>query len=288
MQMGRPRTVRVAAALLAVSLSLAAVVTAQPGLAQQVSDKSDAGPGAADLSPMFLGARDRKVVQDPGTLSTVWYTGYDVVKGSRYVFTGASYALNGDISRNGFYLRAYGSRVDYDLNPGNGLGYQADVMLGYRVTLGKIFGGVYIGADYQNFRLDPDDPFAEVRGTEWGFKVAADVATLRNGLPYYLALEGNYSTAFQTYWARARAGLSHHGVTFGPEGIALGDVGFDAQRIGGFVIFDLPLSMRATPLEVSLHVGHQFVAGSGSNNGVEGSVGGGEGTYGGIVVTLVF
>jgi cellulose biosynthesis protein BcsS len=284
----RLRTIWAAAALWAASLWLAAMLTAQPGLAQQASDKSDAGPGAADLNPMFLGARDRKVVQDPGALSTVWYSGYDVARGSQYVFTGASYALNGDLSRNGFYLRAYGSRVDFDLDPGDGRGYQLDVMLGYRVTLGKVFGGVYIGADYQNFRLDPDDPFAEVRGTEWGFKVAADVATLRNGLPYYLGLEGNYSTAFQTYWARARTGLTLHGVTFGPEGIALGDVGFDAQRVGGFIIFDVPLWSRSTPLEVSLHVGHQFVAGSGSNNGTEGSVAGGEGTYGGITLVLVF
>jgi hypothetical protein len=281
--------VRARAALWAACLLLAAVVTAQPGLAQQpLADKSDAGPGAADLSPMLLGGRDGKVVHGPNTPSTVWYSGYDVVKGSQYVFTGGAVALNGDISRNGFYLRAYGSRVDYDLDPGDGRGYQLDVMLGYRVNLTKAFGGVYIGTDYQNFRLDPDDPLAEVRGTEWGFKVAADVATLRNGLPYYLALEANYSTAFQTYWARARAGLSMHGVTFGPEGIVLGDLEFDAQRVGGFVIFDVPLFSRGTPLEVSLHLGHQFVAGSGNGNGIDGSVGGGDGTYGGVTLTFVF
>ncbi len=288
MQRRRPQTVRSSAALWAASVLLAAMVTAQPGLAQQApADKSDAGPGVAELPPMLLGGRDGKVSHGPATLSTVWYSGYDAAKGSRYVFSGGAVALNGDISRNGFYLRTYGSRVDYDLNPGDGRGYQVDVMLGYRVSVDKMFGGVYIGADYQNFRLDPDDPLAEVRGTEWGFKVAADVATLRNGLPYYLALEGSYSTAFQTYWARARAGLNLHGVTVGPEGIVLGDLEFDAQRVGGFIIFDVPLLPRSTPLEVSLHVGHQFVAGSG-NGGIDGSVGGSEGTYGGIVLTLVF
>ncbi len=287
MLMGRPRTTAVA--LWAASLSLAVIltiVTAQPGLAQQASDKSDAGPGAVDLTPMFLGGRDAKVVHGPWTPSTVWYSGYDVVKGSRYVFTGAAVALNGDIYRNGFYLRSYGSRVDYDLDPGNGLGYQIDVMLGYRMTLGKVFGGVYIGADYQNFRLDPDDPFAEVRGPEWGFKVEADVATLRNGLPYYLGLEGYYSTAFQTYWARARAGLTMHGITFGPEGAVVGDLEFDAQRLGGFIIFDIPLFARSTPLEVSLYLGHQFVGSSG--NAIDGNIGGGDGTYGGVMLILTF
>jgi hypothetical protein len=284
MEKRRARTVGVGAALRAASLALAATLTAQLGLAQEApADKSDAGRGDADLAPMFLGG---KVEHGPATPSTVWYSGYDAAKGSQYVFTGGAVALNGDISRNGFYLRTYGSLVDYALHPGDGRGYQVDVMLGYRVNLGKLFGGAYIGADFQDFELDPDDPFAEVRGTEWGFKVAADVATLRNGLPYYLALEGSYSTAFETYWARARAGVNLHGFTVGPEGVVLGDLEFDAQRVGGFLIFDIPLSQRVAPLEVSLHVGHQFVAGSG--NGVEGSVGGAEGTYGGITVTFVF
>jgi hypothetical protein len=182
-----------AAAFWAASLSLAAVVAPQPGLAQQTpTAEADAGPTDGDMLPMFLGARDGRGANGPTTPSSVWYSGVDFAKGSHYVFIGGTVALNGDISRNGFYLRAYGSRVDYDLDPGDGRGYQLDVMLGYRVNLGKVFGGVYIGADYQNFRLNPDDPFAEVRGTDWGFKVAADVATLRQGTPHYFALEGNY------------------------------------------------------------------------------------------------
>jgi hypothetical protein len=220
------------------------------------------------------------------TLRGVWYSGFDAVKGAHYVFSGGTVALNGDLSRDGFFVRAYGSRVDYDLDPGNGRGYQADLMLGYRVGYDKIYGGLHIGVDYQNYRLDPDDPSSEVRGTEWGFKVAADLATLREGTPLYYALAGNYSTSFSTYWARARVGTNLHGVTFGPEAIVLGDVGFDAQRVGGFIIFDLKLSPQISPLEIGLHAGHQFVAGE--NGGTVGGVGGGEGTYGGIVFTLVF
>jgi len=216
------------------------------------------------------------------TLRGVWYSGYDAVKGAEYAFTGGTVALNGDLSRNGFFVRVYGSGVAYDLDVGDGRGYQADLMLGYRVSHGKVYGGLYLGADYQDYRLSPDDPTAEVRGTEWGFKVAADMATLREGTPIYYALTGNYSTAFETYWARARVGVNVHGITFGPEAVVMGNVGFDAQRVGGFVILDF-----RPPLEVTLHAGHQFVVG-GEDAGTVGGVGGGDGTYGGIVFTLLF
>jgi hypothetical protein len=288
MQKGRRHSVWAGAALWAASLALAAVAAPQPGLAQEApAAEPTAGLGDTDTLPMYLGARNGRAAHDPATLSGVWYAGYDAARGSNYYFIGGTVALNGDISRNGFFLRAYGSRIDYDLHPGDGLGYQADLMVGYRVNLNRVYGGLYIGADYQNFRLDPDDPFAEVRGTEWGFKVSADVATLRQGTPHYFALEGNYSTAFQTYWARARAGLNFPGFTLGPEGVVLGDLEFDAQRVGGFVIFDVPLFSRSNPFEVSVHLGHQFVADS-DNGAIAGSVGGGEGTYGGIAFTLAF
>jgi hypothetical protein len=285
MHRGRPQAIGAGAALWVASLLLAAVAAPQPGLAQQApAAKSDAGGIGAATLPMFLGAPNGKVDEDP-VLRGVWFSGYDYAKGANYVYTGSIFALNGDLSRNGFFLRLYGSRVAYDLNPGDGRGYQADVMLGYRVITPKIEGGLYVGADYQNYRLDPDDPTAEVRGTDWGFKVVADLATVREGTPFYFALEGEYSTAFQTYWARGRAGLNVRGVTFGPEVIGLGDLDFDAQRLGGFIITDLKLLPRF-PTELSLHVGYQFVAGP--NGGTVGAVGGSEGTYAGVELTFVF
>jgi hypothetical protein len=284
---GRPQTLRAGAALWAASALLAAVVAPQPGLAQQVpAAKSDAGPFDLYTPPMLLGKRNGKDDEEP-TVKGVWFLGYDYVRGAHYGYSGGIVALNGDLSRNGFVLRLYGSRVDYELSPfGDGRGYQADLMLGYRVSTRRIEGGLYIGADYQDYRLSPDDPTAEVRGTEWGFKVVADLATVREGTPFYFGLEGEYSTSFQTYWARGRAGLNMRGFTLGPEVIALGDLDFDAQRVGGFIITDLKLFPRSPPMELSLHVGHQFIAGS--DGGVAGTVGGREGTYAGIELTFVF
>jgi Cellulose biosynthesis protein BcsS len=235
-----------------------------------------------DRSPSTKDSNDSEEPTERG----YWYTGYDVVRGSQYAYSGGSVALNGDLSKNGFHVRLYGSWVGYDLNPGHGNGYQTDLMLGYRISTEKLDAGLYIGADYQNYRLRPDDPTSEVRGTEWGFKVAGDLASPREGNLFYYALTGNYSTSFHTYWARARVGATLHGFTFGPEGIVDGDVGFDAQRVGGFLIFELKLFPNMSPLEVGLDVGHQFV--SHTNGGVAGGIGGGAGTYGGIVLSVTF
>ena len=215
----------------------------------------------------------------------VWFSGFDIVSGSRDVFTGAIVSLNGNLERDGFAIRAYGSRVDYDLDPGRGRGYLADFMVGYMFTRGQIHGNIFVGLDYQNYKLNPDDPTAKVRGTELGLKVSADLETARESLPYYFGFSGEYSTAFNTYWARLRLGANHKGVAFGPEGIASGDVESDNWRVGGFVTFDLDLIPRRS-IEVSLSAGYQFV--SNSNGSSQGGVGGGEGIYGALSFSIEF
>src|SRR5206468_1065205 len=154
--------------------------------------------------------KDDRSVPEP-TERGVWFSGIDVVKDSRYVFDGVIVALNGDLSRDGFVVRAYGSRDDFDLNPGDGRAWQGDLMLGYITSRNHIEAGIYVGVDYQNVTLSPDDPTAKVRGSETGFKIAANVNTDRE-VPYYFSLHGNYSTAFDAYWARVRAGLTRNKV----------------------------------------------------------------------------
>ena len=221
----------------------------------------------------------------------VWFSGLDFAKGAEYQFLGTIVSLSGDLSKSGPALRVYGSHLTYDLDPGTGTAWQGDGMLGYAFNRGKYSGGVYAGVDVQNFRLSPDDPTARVRGTETGFKVSADVETSKEDLPYYFNLNGNYSTAFQSYWARARAGWNlHKNMTFGPEVIALGSIDFDAQRVGAFASFKLEI-IPHRPLELTISGGHQFVShsggsSSGSNNGA--TPGGGEGTYVGIALGADF
>jgi hypothetical protein len=216
----------------------------------------------------------------------VYFSGYDVVTDSRYTYSGIIVALNGDMGRDGFFVRGYGAYGNFDQNPGDGRQWQGDVALGYMFTRGSLGYEIYAGVDYQNVRLRPDDPTAEVRGTEWGFKVGAGIETEKE-LPYYFRLEGNYSTAFNSYWARARVGVHRGRFTFGPEASVVGDEDFDAQRVGGFVTFDVKLPQFRT-MELTLSVGHQFVSGSNNNADGTGGIGGGEGTYGLVNLSVAF
>lgn len=261
------------AAVWAVAAILVAAFTPQASRAQEQT------AGTAGLFSPFASNADAST---PATQRGLWYSGYNAARGDNYVFSGATVALNGDLDSDGYHLRVSGGWVAYDLNPGHGRGYQGDVMLGYRATRGIIDSGLYFGVDFQHY--DPDDPTEEVRGTEWGFKVAADLETDREETSIYFALAAEYSTSFQTYWTRARVGPSLLGFAFGPEASAFGDVGFDAQRLGAFFIWDLKLP-RMSPVEVTLYGGHQFVAGGGSGGD---GVGGGEGPYGGISFSTRF
>jgi hypothetical protein len=147
----------------------------------------------------------------------VWFGGVDVVTGATYTFDGVIVAFNRDISKDGWALRAYGSRVDFDEDPGDGRGWQGDLMLGYLFNRGAFSGGVYLGADYQNYTLSPDDPAISVRGTEWGFKVAGDVTTWMIG-PVFRSRQ--LLTAFDSYWSRVRVGHNRNHVIYGIEGSA--------------------------------------------------------------------
>lgn len=236
------------------------------------------------------GAKDYGAPPDDAK-AWVFFSGVDAAKDSYYTYQGVVVALNRDIGKDGFVLRLYGSHVDYQYDTTNGVGaplkidgdgWQGDAMIGYKISRGHWWASAMVGIDWQSHGLTPFDPGSLVRGTEVGFKTALDFATLRDKGPIYLAASGNYSTAFDSYWARGRIGGNLGRITIGPEAIALGNDAFDAHRFGGFAIFDLPLS-RTFSLEVTLSGGYQFVDGNGG-----GGSGGGEGAYFGIGVSSVF
>jgi hypothetical protein len=252
---------------------LAALFAAVTGMSAIGGSASAGGPAATYLSPEAK--------------AWVIFSGFDAIKDARYLYNGVILALNRDIGKDGFVLRAYGSHTDYEYSRGTagvvaGDAWQGDAMIGYKVGRDRWWAAAYIGVDYQSFHLTPDDPSSLVRGSKTGFKVAADMATLRDQSPFYFSASGNYSTAFESYWARGRIGANVHRVTFGPEFVALGNKGFEATRVGGFVTFDLPLT-RANVFEVTLSAGQQSL-GSSSSSGSSG----GEGTYFGVSLSTLF
>lgn len=219
--------------------------------------------------------------------STVTFSGSDWSKDASYFYSGMIFALNRDLGRDGIVLRGFAgvpmyeyenTSVDGGVVDGDGI--QGDLMVGYLWHRDRVTVSAYVGIDYQDYDLTPDDPTSSVRGSEVGFKVAADLASAYD-TPFYFNLHGSYSTAFDSYWTRARIGYNAGRFVIGPEVIAMGNDGFDAQRVGGFATLRFELS-PALHSEVTGYVGHQFVDDGDSSSR------GGEGTYGGVGFSLVF
>lgn len=206
------------------------------------------------------------------TYSHTVFTGGEIARNSWESYLGATWAMNRDISREGILFRVMGARAQYDYQENCSLGgcvptptsfegkmWQGDAMIGYQWVRERLNMALFIGADYISHDISPAHPTNPVSGNEWGLKVGIDLEThRRTGLPYYFALEGTYSTAFETYWLLGRVGANRNGTIFGVEGWLLGDETGNGQRIGGFLSFDRQLrpDLRA---EFTFSGGYQFI-----------------------------
>jgi Cellulose biosynthesis protein BcsS len=218
---------------------------------------------AALATPAMAGGG---LVREP-TFSTVIVSGGEVTEHTHEGYVGFYYAFNRDLDRDGFILRMLGSRGFYEYDTNHATYWQGDVMLGYQWVRGGFDVGVYVGVDHQDYDLNEPDASNELQGSETGFKAAFELESNGRGhSPYYFALRGSYSTAFDSYYALGRVGHSLGRFTVGPEAWVLGDVSGDAQRLGAFISFDVGLGPH-TLGAVSFSVGHQF---GDDNNGASG------------------
>jgi hypothetical protein len=207
--------------------------------------------------------------------------GFDVAPQSLYWYTAAIAAVNGDIAKSGFLLRTYGSLAVFEYattavaGTVDGELWQADIMPGYQFVRGNITFGGYAGVDFQQAQLSPNDPTNQVNGSATGIKVEGHVYLYADAKqPIEASLAGQYSTAFDTYYAELRVGARLVDKLFiGPDASVDGDIGYDAQRLGGYAKYTFE-PVKGMPLDVTLVAGHQFVSGGGSG------FGGGAGTFG--------
>lgn len=207
--------------------------------------------------------------------------GFDVAPQSLYWYTAAITAVNGDIAKSGFLLRTYGSVAVFQYattavaGTVDGELWQLDIMPGYQLIRGSVTLGGYVGLDYQQAQLSPDDPTNQVNGTATGVKGEGHIYLYADAKqPIEASLVGEYSTAFDTYYAELRIGARLIDKLFiGPDASVNGDTGYDAQRLGGYAKYTFEL-VKGMPLDVTLISGHQFVSGGGSG------FGGGAGTFG--------
>ncbi len=167
------------------------------------------------------------------------FTGVSFTEDSYYSYLGGVTALNGDLHRDGVLLRASGAWGEYSYSRTGNTDVDGDItagdlMIGYHAFMGKNCATLFVGGDYQNHDLSPNDTLNRVNGSELGLKAQAEVSlsvTDNVGLD----LIGSYSGAYNTYWSRAQLGYNLGNVTVGPEVAALGSESYDQQRYGVFV-----------------------------------------------------
>jgi len=251
---------------------LLACATALAGIAAAQIDVAHADGMARSKGGMYAPAAS--------ATSTAVFSGIDVVEDSISSYTGFVSAFNRDLSKDGFLLRGVGVYASYEYGTLDSLSNRitvegsapmVDMMLGYQFIRPGVRSAIYLGGEYQNHDLSPNDRANPVRDDEFGFKVAGDIETT-SANAFYFGLLGSYSTAFDTYWARGRIGWNFGRLVIGPEGGLSGNDGYDARRVGGFVRF--PIALGTRDIDVSIAAGHQFLKDDSTS-----SSGGGEGAY---------
>lgn len=188
---------------------------------------------------------------ETGAGSTILFAGGDVREKTHYPYVGVIHHFSGDILSSGFLLRAFAYQADYEYSTstGNvdGRADGADLMIGYQKVMDSYVARGYIGLDYENHDLSPDNLLDSNRGSDTGTKVQLELET-DYASSKYASLIASYGSAKDRYWARLRAGHDFSGYVIGPEVLFTGDDEFDERRIGAFVTVRkiLPVSLSVS------------------------------------------
>ena len=171
------------------------------------------------------------------------FSGVDITpRGGVFGFAGATIAPWGGLDTSGFriWVHAGGGTYKYFPEPGTtikGTDVTGDFLVGYGFEGNNYSIDLFVGVNAWNHQLSEFDPENSVQGTAVGAEVRGELWA--NPTPQtLLAGEAQYSTAFGTYWAKAKVGYDiSNGQEFfiGPELIADGDQRFDRWRIGAHV-----------------------------------------------------
>jgi len=236
---------------------------------------------AASEQPLLVNAPPAEEQDKPDERVTSVFAllGLDVTSvGSVYEFGEITAAPSGNIDQSGVRLRGMEGYGIYKVAPGGG---QADIrgttadgslLAGYGFVRDNYSVDLYAGLDVENDRLSAPDPQDRVQGTQVGVKGVGELwwTPTPQTLVFGLA---EYSTAFQTYYAKAKLGYDalsgkQEGkeIFIGPEFIALGDERYSQQRIG---IHVTAIHIRSVNLELSGGYLHDSNLGGGAYSIIE-------------------
>lgn len=165
------------------------------------------------------------------------YAGSSITDDSHYEYLGATQALNNNLKKDGFlvkagvgygeykYAPAYGGKVSGDLWSFDALGgYQKYFAERNRVAL-------FLGVNHENHNLSPADPNNPVEDARVGGKAQFELF-LKPVKSISFNHVASYSTAFHTYFTDNMIGYDFGHAVIGPEVIVLGNKSFDQQRYG--------------------------------------------------------
>jgi opacity protein-like surface antigen len=214
------------------------------------------GPGAADETGKTIRA----------------FSILDVGKGSVDGEIGGYFAFSKDLDTSGPRLWVAGGSGWYqfpDSSSGNirGIYTTGDLLAGYAFEGDSYEINLLAGASAENDMLSAYDASDPVQGTAVGVKVRGDV--YYNPTPTSLFYgEGEYSTAFQTYFTSATYGydIFNRGFFVGPEVTAFGDERFDQFRVGGRIS---ALKYGGLSADISAGFAHDSVVGDGAYGHLE-------------------
>jgi hypothetical protein len=134
-----------------------------------------------------------------------------------------------------------------------GVQQEGSVLFGYEWIWQQAAVAGYVGFNVRNNELSILDPGNPVVGTGIGGKVAADIYLNPTPDQFY-AVNASYSTQFNAYYVRARAGFAvFNGVFIGPEATLLGDDFFNSWRVGGHLT-----GFALGPMKFSVGAGYAY------------------------------
>lgn len=191
-----------------------------------------------------------------GAGSTVLFAGYDVREKSHYPYAGVVHHFSGDLLSDGFLFRAFVYKADYEYTiestniDVDASADGADVMIGYQKVMDDYAIRGYVGLDYEDHDLSPDNAFDSNRGSDTGIKAQFEYET-DYASPKYASFIASYGTAKDRYWGRLRVGREFSGYVIGPEALLTGDDEYDEKRIGAFVT-----ARKFLPVSFSVSAGY--------------------------------
>ena len=176
---------------------------------------------------------------DEDIARTILFSGRDIWRNGAFVYGGLLYAPDG-FEQDGLLFKLLLSSGLYRYNAGDlggdeviGAELIAQVLPGFRVTRNHFEAKVFMGPEFENHRLWPDDPGNRLRGPAFGLRFAIDLwdeptpSTMLAGDLSLSTVGGNYS-------ARAAFGWRVLDKQFyaGPETQVYGGDGYAQWRVG--------------------------------------------------------